>query len=145
MAIPLHPRRFILQVVPSNLPIRTANADRTILQATNSDTESKSIRIEFPGTYTIRFELTATSVGPIFGTIYRNGIAIGTQRSVGNSGTTAFFENIGGWEKGDACQLFVRSTAGTGGGTVRGFGILGEQRVIPPPVVGGDILVDTNV
>ena len=50
-----------------------------------------------------------------YGRIYRNGVAVGTERNVSTSPTyTEYSEDISGWSEGDLCQLYVHDTAGNG-------------------------------
>lgn len=110
-----------------DLTTRTATAG-SILQSLSGEertvntpegaTKVKSIIVPFPGTYTIKFDLKSTD-----GTarIYRNGSAVGTDRSESSGVFVEYSENIAGWSAGDTCELYVDpASANT---TVRNFGI----------------------
>jgi len=87
-------------------------------QGTTSDSyiKVKEAKIYRAGTYRIKFDLRTTDVGfTAYGRIYRNGEAIGTERSVSGAGYTTFSEDIAEWEEGDLIQLYYHQTGGTGG------------------------------
>lgn len=77
----------------------------------------KEIRIYRSGTLRIKFDLKCDVAGPghdfpAKGTIYRNGIAVGTEQSEEGGIWTTFSEDISGWSKGDAVQLYVHRGGG---------------------------------
>jgi len=93
---------------------------------TTSETyvEAKEIKIYRPGTYRIKFDLAIVGSGlTAYGRIYRNGEAIGTERSTSETSWTTFSEDIAGWEEGDLIQLYHHHTEGTGeeGARVQNF------------------------
>ncbi len=57
------------------------------------------------GTYRVVFTLTSGDGAAVYGRIYRNGAAVGTERS--SIGAT-FSEDISGWSAGDLCQLYLK-------------------------------------
>jgi len=72
----------------------------------------KEFTIIKDGTYRIKFSLTGADG---YGRIYRNGVAVGTERNVSTSPAyTEYSEDISGWSEGDLCQLYVHDTAGNG-------------------------------
>jgi len=87
-------------------------------QGTTSETyiKVKEAKIYRAGTYRIKFDLRTSDIGfTAYGRIYRNGEAIGTERSVPGGGYTTFSEDIAGWEEGDLIQLYYRRAGGAGG------------------------------
>lgn len=86
-----------------------------------SYTKVDEIYISRNGTLTIKFDTVFTSgPGGIYGTIYRNGSAVGTERL--NTGAfTTYSEDISGWAIGDLCQLYIKVVVGTDVGTYGGL------------------------
>ena len=63
------------------------------------------------GAYRITFALKATiGTARIYGRIYRNGVAVGTQQSDVTCGYVTKSENISGWSAGDLLQIYIRAT-----------------------------------
>jgi len=62
----------------------------------------------YGGTYTIDFTLTNNGATTVYARIYRNGSAVGTERSTGTS--AAYSEDITGWEYGDLIQIYQKVT-----------------------------------
>jgi hypothetical protein len=92
--------------------------------ASESYVKTKEIKIYRPGTYRIKFNLAIIGSGlTAYGRIYRNGEAVGTERSTSITSWTTFSEDIAGWEEGDLIQLYYHHTGGTGeeGARVQNF------------------------
>lgn len=79
----------------------------SVSASANIYTKALEMAVPYSGTYRITFNLFATStqVNRGFAQIYRNGSAVGTERTVGN--TTDFSEDISGWTKGDLLQIYI--------------------------------------
>lgn len=79
---------------------------------------TKKIEIVLPraGTLRIKFWLFYDAGGSstTYGKIYRNGIAVGTERSIGTT-MTEFSEDISGWSSGDLLQIYVKKTGDSSG------------------------------
>mgnify|MGYP001577036667 CR=1 FL=1 len=135
----------ILQAVPSSTEVQSARTVRTVAAATQTYTKSKEIRITFDGGYRIRFDLKSNGTSALLGQIYRNGSAIGTERSTIATTLVSYIEDIGGWEKDDLCQVYVKHLSGGGAGEVSGFVIGAEYAYVPPPIPAGKVDTDTNV
>lgn len=94
---------------------------------TTSQTYVKLIefRVAQSGTYRIKFGLSASYAGQqVNGQIYKNGSAVGTERSVTGTTYVDYSEDISSWAVGDLCQIYAKIPAG-GGYTarVRDFGL----------------------
>lgn len=64
------------------------------------------------GTFRITFDLRTLDVGQTaYGRIYRNGVAVGTERTTTSSTDVNFSEDISGWSVGDLCQLYIQSSS----------------------------------
>lgn len=71
----------------------------------------KQCRIPKPGTLRIKFDLNTAGAGnAAYGKIYRNGVAIGTERVDSDGTYTTYSEDITGWSRGDLVQLYGHGT-----------------------------------
>lgn len=66
------------------------------------------------GTIRVKFGMEIGIVEIIYGRVYRNGSAVGTEQTLNNTNWTYFTEDIAGWTAGDLLQLYTHSTTGTG-------------------------------
>lgn len=82
---------------------------------TTTYTKVKEVRVGDAGTITVDFTLKNTVFGGTqYGRIYKNGVAVGTERSVGGTTTTTFSENIT-VAVGDLIQLYSKYAGSSGG------------------------------
>jgi len=89
--------------------ILVAYADTERSHVGTTATKKKEIKIKRPGTYRINFDgKESASYAGNWGQIYRNGVAVGTQRQTGTTYVT-YSEDIAGWNAGDLCQIYLRS------------------------------------
>ena len=72
----------------------------------------KETQIGQGGAYRIRFNLRSSSGSAVFGKIYRNGVAVGTERSTTSVTDVLFSEDIAGWTATERVQLFAKATGG---------------------------------
>jgi len=74
-------------------------------------TKQKEVKLKSGGSLRIKFTLvTASSSYGVYGRIYRNGVAVGTERFLASNWTaTEYSEDISGWSKDDLCQLYTHS------------------------------------
>jgi hypothetical protein len=110
-----------------NLCVSSDGEKKTTSQ---SYVKAKEIKVYRPGTYRIKFDLAIRGSGlTAYGRIYRNGEAIGTERSTSKTSWTTFSEDIAGWEEGDLIQLYYHHTGGTKseGARVRNFRVYYDQ------------------
>lgn len=106
-----------------SLPYLTGSTQLSALDTVRSFTgstsyrNSKSFILPRSGVLSISFDLAWTStVGNVYGRIYRNGSAVGTERTVPDVASdvySTFTEDISGWAVGDLCQLYVKSDTST--------------------------------
>lgn len=94
----------------------------------DSYTKIGEVYIARSGTYRIRFTLLNTDM---YGRIYKNGVAFGTQRGP-NSGN--YYEDLS-FSAGDLCQLYIRNRYG-GGANVNGSGprVCSSNPMTPSPL-----------
>lgn len=92
----------------------------SIITSTTATSYTKILEVYLPrgGTLTTKFGLSAYSDGARtgFGRIYRNGSAVGTERSASAAGTNwaEFSEDISGWSPGDLLQIYAKVDAASG-------------------------------
>lgn len=59
----------------------------------------------------IKFDLKADSVAiTAYGKLYRNGVAVGTERSTSSTSYSTHYEDISGWSSKDLIQLHIKSS-----------------------------------
>lgn len=81
--------------------------------AVTTYTMVREIRMGNGGSYRIKFDLKAASgTGNVYGRIYRNGVAVGTERIDTGTSYVTMSEDIAGWSEGDLCQLYIKAAAG---------------------------------
>jgi hypothetical protein len=71
----------------------------------------KSIQVIFTGTYRIKFDLKCAFQTTGYGRIYKNGVAVGTERTNPTTGYTTFSEDLTFNEK-DYIQLYIKGGGG---------------------------------
>ena len=82
----------------------------------------KQTKIGRLGTYRIKFSLKTNWVDhPAYGRIYRNGAAVGTERSVTGTNYVVFSEDIGGWSVGDYIEIWGRISSADASACVISF------------------------
>jgi len=88
-------------------------------------TKKKEIKIPHGGTLRIKFDLHGTSGGEycVRGKIYRNGVAVGTEREQCADSWQTFSEDISGWSAGDLAQLYIQTDGNYTGLEWRNFRI----------------------
>jgi hypothetical protein len=63
------------------------------------------------GTFRIIFKLkTANAATTAYGIIYRNGVAVGTERSTTSTSYVTYSEDISGWSDGDEIQIYMKGS-----------------------------------
>ena len=92
-------------------------------------TLQKEIRVVRTGTLTVKFTLTSPAGGTIIiGKIYKNGEAVGTERSAENI-STEFTENIGSISPDDLIQIYAYRSAGADTPTLTNFRLYNEYYI----------------
>lgn len=106
--------------------ILLASSDGVLTVSDASYTKRKSIKVPRSGTLTIKFTLTGSGGGnSTFGRIYRNGVAVGTERECTTSSQTEYSEDISGWNAQDEVQIYCRRDSVDG--SLRNFRIYADQ------------------
>ena len=77
--------------------------------------------------FRIKFDLKTSSAGNlVYGRIYRNGVAVGTERSTSSTTYTPYSEDITGWSPSDLIQLYTHVSAFGIMVYVRNFSVCGD-------------------
>lgn len=80
--------------------------------------KKKEIQVNRAGTLRIKFDLrTNSGTQTAKGRVYRNGVAVGTERTTSSTTYVTFTEDISGWSAGDLVQLYI-DLDGAGGADV---------------------------
>jgi hypothetical protein len=125
------------QVSASDDLIASADTVRNVSET--SYIEVKRIKVNVFGTLRTYFEMCAVPysgyINTVYGRVYRNGLAVGTERSTFSTSYVAFTEDISGWMEGDFCQLYAYQSGNYVGptGSIRNFRIKGQIQVIASP------------
>ena len=108
-----------------------ASADADFTDASYTKQKEIAIRVCPDSTLRLVFDLKTEDAGEtVYGKIYRNGVAVGTERShTGNTDwDTQSTEDIAGWSDGDLLQLYCYTTNGATG-HCRSFKILYQKTI----------------
>lgn len=90
----------------------------------------KSVTVGLAGTYRIAFNLkSGATAGYAYGMIYRNGTAVGTERSRSQTTYESWSEDISGWSAGDSCQLYLRTNQLNNPASNSSLSISGSYRI----------------
>ena len=97
--------------------------DTEDVTSTSSYVKYKEIVLTRDGQLRIDFDIKVASGGTYYGRVYRNGVAVGTEQSGGDTTYATKTEDISGWSAGDLCQLYVKEATGAKNVTYRNFRI----------------------
>lgn len=118
-----------------DLTLHNNSTSRTVTADTY--TKYKETKIDdCPDTLRISFTLGHFNSTTLYGRIYRNGVAVGTQRIAGSAGGgifTTWTEDIAGWSDGDLLQIYCY-VIGWYNPVVKDLIIVGRNIVIPKQV-----------
>ncbi len=79
----------------------------------NPYVKKKEIRIPWTGVIRIKFDLRGSVAGyTVYGKIYRNGVAVGTEQSTTSETFVTKTEDISGWSIDDNLQLYIKGNFG---------------------------------
>lgn len=95
-------------------------------------TKIREIKLGRSGSFRIYFVMKSLSgVYPVYGQIYRNGVAVGTERTTSSTSYVGFTEDISGWNVGDLLQIYGHSN-----GSEECY-IQDTTLAVTAPVIGG--------
>lgn len=115
-------------ITPAKLSAQTAgdfflSSNDTVRSSTSGIYELlKEIKIAKSGQYRIKFYLASITAGTAYGRIYKNGSAVGTERSTASSAT--YSEDLSGFAAGDLIQVYGKHGGG-GSAEISNFRIYG--------------------
>lgn len=89
----------------------TCDASRIAASSVTAYTKIKEIIIPRSGVLSISFTISIPG-NEGYGRIYRNGVAVGTERHLAGADMQTYSEDISGWVAGDLCQLYTKSADG---------------------------------
>lgn len=93
----------------STILATSADTQRTALTTDTTYTKVKEIVIGKTGTYTTSFDFQdSNGTGTAYARVYKNGSAVGTERSTSASSYSTYTENLS-FQKGDLYQLYYKS------------------------------------
>jgi len=96
------------RMVAGDILLQSADTFRE--ESGSSYVKHKSIKVTKGGTYRIKFDLAhQTGLYTSYGRIYRNGVAVGTERTTTETDWQTYSEDISGWAPGDEIQLYMKS------------------------------------
>lgn len=97
----------------------------------SSYTLIKGFSIPSAGGYRLKFGLSGSGSSNVgYGRLYRNGSAIGSERSVSGYGFSTMSQDITGWAIGDSCELWFKTIGLSSEVYVRDFRIYVETPII---------------
>ena len=94
-----------LNKLAGDILYQSADALKNVGPSPSTWYKLKEIQVYQPGTYRIKFSLQG-GVRLTYGKIYKNGSAVGTERTEGAGVYTEFSEDISGFASGDLIQLY---------------------------------------
>lgn len=97
-------------VVAGDMMTVTAGTERSTTSA--SYTKVKEVTVNRTGTWSTSFTLKQSGGTTAYGRIYRNGVAVGTERSESGTDYVTYSEDITGWLNGDKLQLYLKVQTG---------------------------------
>jgi len=83
------------------------STDAEVLKTGNTYTEVRAFIVPRGGQFRIKFEIKYNN-GVVYGRIYRNGVAVGTEQSVSAGGYVVKSEDIAGFSGGDRISLYLK-------------------------------------
>lgn len=73
--------------------------------------KAKEITVQKGGKFYVRFDLKSSNSTAVYGQIYRNGVAVGTERTTSSTSYQTYGEYLDGWSPSDAVQLYVKGAS----------------------------------
>lgn len=113
-----HSEATTTDVVNAGLQAYTAGDYLLMANDTERTTSSttyvkvKEIKIVRAGGYRVKFDLRSYVVGTAYGQIYKNGSAVGTERSTTSDTDVNFSEDLTSFLSGDLIQIYAKQQLG---------------------------------
>lgn len=104
-------------VAPGDFIVISSDDERAVYTSDTIYTKKKEIQIFFSGGVRVNFDLSAANQGKsVWGKIYVNDLAVGTERFTSMTSRTTFSEDISGLQPGDRVQIYCKALNESGGG-----------------------------
>lgn len=88
--------------IQQNGPSRNTNS--------TSYVKLKEIKLDKAGSIRTRFTLVSTYAGGwVYAKVYRNGVAVGTERSMSSTTPVEYSQDLSGWSEGDLYQIYGKA------------------------------------
>lgn len=100
-----------------------AAADTERNTTSRSYVKVKEIEVHVPGTLRFTFDMKSNGAGAGLAQVYRNGVAVGVEKSEGGTSYQFYSDDISGWSSGDLAQLYIKTSNNSGVGLVKLFRI----------------------
>jgi hypothetical protein len=121
-----------------------AGDDLVISNATERNSTSatyskmKEVTVGHYGTLRIKFDMKCGGGWTAYGKVYRNGVAVGTERSSASTSYLTYSEDISGWSPGDLCQVYGHVNGGSEGVSIRNLNIYSDGKAPVSYAANGD-------
>ena len=112
-----------------------SNSPERVLTTTTSYVKIKETKVGVGGTFRIKYS-EHSDAEPLYVNIFRNGVAVGTERYIGGASYIEYSEDIGGWSPGDLIQVWVKKGAAVSSAYVKNLDIYVAAPVIAGGLVG---------
>jgi hypothetical protein len=96
---------------------------------TNTYSKVNEFKIKRSGTYTIYMTVSGATGVAVYGKIYKNGSAVGTERLANGDVTNSFSESIA-FVSGDLIQIYGKNSSGSPGGNISSKLMCAEEGVL---------------
>lgn len=122
-------------LVPANIPVYVADdlaivasSPSVAVNASSSYTKIKEIAFYGQGEITVSFDLRSTdSAKHVNARVYKNGVAIGTERLTPSETYTTYSQSFSGITNGDLIQIYAKGIPGQASANVLNFKICGSS------------------
>lgn len=126
----------VSQPVPSDTLRNSNDAEKTTNSTSYIKLKECLLNADLPGCR-IKFSLKADSY-TAYGRVYKNGVAIGTERSQGGGAATEYSEDFTGFVSGDLIQIYAKNSDVSGLTRIKDFRFYYNQMVVS---LAGDTLI----
>lgn len=126
----LHDHASKFEILPSADVIASADTERTDGASETDYVKVKEMTIGFAGEYRFTWDMKVSGgSATAYGRVYRNGVAVGTEKTTTNTVYVAQSDDISGWSIGDKAQLYIKDEDSGENVTIRNFRLQGT--VVP--------------
>lgn len=92
--------------------VEVGEHEAVFLEIGTTYTKRAELTIGKAGNLRIKFKLKSSSTGVVaYGKIYKNDVAVGTERTNSATAYEEFSEDISGWSAGDKVQIYLKGTS----------------------------------